>query len=217
MDEPEGYMSFAAAKALVATHGVYDPTQVILRWLASGATSARVARIILTGLGDRTVLIWRQPPSELWEHAYVDSTSSTGDSEFIPPNSHTRLKAQMTGIAVEEASLRAILAFSVSDSLPRTGSETEFTLSAQTVQTIPANSECNGGGRASFTSQSGHAELVAWYTNHIAAAPSEGYTRADDEAACRAVGISRERWRDLRRQHAPVHWHKDGPRNQAVN
>lgn len=65
-----------------------------------------------------------------------------------------------------------------------------------------------------FNRNSGWGDISAWYLDRIKAAPVSGFTRSEDEAAAKAVGISRDRWRELRKAHAPIHWGESGPKKK---
>lgn len=67
-------------------------------------------------------------------------------------------------------------------------------------------------GAIRFNRSSPTADVTAWYVKRVAAAPSIGYTREEDELAAKAVGIGRDRLRGLRSDHAPAHWSADGPK-----
>lgn len=68
--------------------------------------------------------------------------------------------------------------------------------------------------RKPFSPSSTWEEIRPWYIQRVSEAPETGYTRADDEVAGRSVGIGRDRVRELRREFAPSHWSKDGPRKK---
>ena len=57
-------------------------------------------------------------------------------------------------------------------------------------------------------------DIRSWYIQRVSDAPVTGYTRPQDEAAGREVGIGRDRVRELRREFAPSNWSKDGPRKK---
>jgi len=61
-----------------------------------------------------------------------------------------------------------------------------------------------------FDRSSPWSEISAWYLRYIADAPEEGYTREEDERAGRALGIGRDRMRELRREYKPAHWSDGG-------
>lgn len=65
-----------------------------------------------------------------------------------------------------------------------------------------------------FDRSSPWAEISEWYLSRVSEAPATGYTRTQDEAAGKAVGIGRDRVRDLRKELAPNEWSKDGPRKK---
>lgn len=67
-----------------------------------------------------------------------------------------------------------------------------------------------------FSRSSRWCELTAWFEERNATAPIDGYSIKEDEAAGAAVGISRDKVRELRRAFAPATPRKDGPKTTRI-